>query len=150
MSEKELMKYIKARRLMQIATMSGKPWICTVYYAFDGKKLYFISSPNSRHCKDIRKNKHVACAITDSKQKVVGKKVGVQIEGTASQVAKDEEIKRALDLWNKANTGFEKFISMENIKSGKMNDRAYVIKPMKIKFFNENLYGPEGFKVFEL
>lgn len=130
--------------------MSGKPWICMVYYAFDGNNFYFISNPGTRHCRNIKNNRHVACAIADSSQKVTSKKTGVQINGIASQIKSDKEISRVFGLWNKANPGFEKFINIENVKNGKMNDRPYIIKPFQIKFFNERLYGPEGFEIFRM
>jgi len=81
--KRELIDYLQDHRLMQIATVKGeKPWICNVFYTVDNKlNLFFISKPTRRHCLEISKNKNVACAITDSHQKVTDKKKGLQIEG---------------------------------------------------------------------
>jgi len=149
MARKELMKYLKSHKLMQLATGTGKPTICTVYYATDGKfNLYFISNPKTRHCTNIRKNSSVACAVTDSDQTVTSRKSGMQIYGTASHLKTEKEIRKSLDLWNNANPGLEKFITFERMKDGRMTDRLYKIKIKEIKFFSEKLYGSEGFRTF--
>ena len=148
---KHVVEYIKSHRLMQLATSTKNPWICTVFYAIDEKlNIYFISNPKRQHCLDIRKNKNVACAITDSNQSVVSKKIGVQIQGVASQINSDKGMKHAFDIWNKANPGFEKVINIENVRNGIISDRPFVITPKKIKFFNERLYGPDAVRTFRL
>ena len=148
--KQKLLDFMKSKRLMQLATASEKPWICTVYYAIDDSfNLYFISEPTTRHCKDIKTNPNVAVAVTDSRQNVKDKKVGVQLQGTAFVVKDKNEMLHAVALWNKAMPGIESIITVENIESGKINSNVCTIKPKLIKFFNERLYGPEGVKVFE-
>ena len=145
----KLLEYLKSHKLMSLATFSSKPWISTVYYAVDNQmNLYFVSKPQTRHCKDIASNRHVACAIADSTQKVTSKKTGVQIQGVATPVNDTEKIKWALKMWNKAHSGVERIINLENMTKGVIKSRVYQIKPKLIKFFNEDLYGPEGFEIF--
>ncbi|MBI4226528.1 pyridoxamine 5'-phosphate oxidase family protein, partial [Candidatus Roizmanbacteria bacterium] len=82
----KLLNYLKSQHTMYLATYDGKPWTTTVFYAVDDDfNLYFISEPNTRHVKAIKKNKFVSCSIADSNQVVTDKKIGVQIEGIASE-----------------------------------------------------------------
>lgn len=147
----KLLKYLTSHRMMQIATCGKSPWICSVYYTINKDcTIYFISEPTTRHCKNIETNNHVAVAISDTTQMVTAKKIGVQIEGVASLVKDRKKLRTVIDLWNKTNPGFEKFINLENIDRNGIKGRFYKIKPTRIKFFNEALYGPEGFKIFTL
>ncbi len=111
--------------------------------------FYFISNPKTKHGRDIVTNKNIACAIADSHQRVKDNKKGVQIQGTASIVNNKIEIVNALISWNKANPGFEKIINFKNIQKKIMNDKIFKIEPKIIKFFNEELYGQEGYKIFK-
>ena len=65
--KKEFSKYLKSQRLMTLATCADKPWVATVYFAVDNDlNFYFVSSPKSKHCKDIEKNSKVAVNVADS------------------------------------------------------------------------------------
>lgn len=145
-----LLKYLKSQNLMTLATNDKKPWVASVYYVIDEDfNPYFLSEPDCKHCSDIKLNVYVAVGIADSSQKVTDKKVGVQMQGTAIQITDIEQIKQVLDAWNKANPGFENVINFENIEKGVIKSKVYRIKPKIIKFLNEELYGPEGFKIFK-
>lgn len=136
---------------MALATYSDNPWICSVYYVVDDTlQIYFITKPSSKHCQNIAKNPFVACAIAASDQKVTEKKAGVQLEGKASLVTDEKEVVKALALWNKINPGFEKIINRDNIKNGTIQSKVYKVVPTRVKFFNESLYGPEGYREFIL
>lgn len=148
--KKNLLKYLQSQNFMTLATMRGKPWVASTYYAVDDHfNLYFISQPDSRHCRELVKNPQVACAIADSHQKVTDKKKGLQIEGSVHEVIEEKEIKRALKLWNAKNPGFEKVINYQSMKTGKIKGKVYRISLSRTKFFNEELYGPEGYKIFD-
>jgi len=132
---------------MSISTCSDKPWICTVYYTIDDSfNLYFITEPETRHTHDIGKNSLVACSIADTHQKVTDKKIGVQISGRAKIIEQEEAIVRSLNLWNATNPGFEHIINLENMKKKAIKGKVFQITPTYIKFFNEELFGPEGFR----
>lgn len=69
MDIKELIQnYLGTTRMLQIATcVNLQPWVCTVYYAFDEKmNIYWISTLDRRHSKEIGINPNVACSITFS------------------------------------------------------------------------------------
>lgn len=145
-------EYLKTQHLMSLATVDkNKPFVCTVYFTTDSKlNFYFVSPPAAHHCNNLSKNNFVSCAIYDSGQKVSSKKVGLQFVGTAKVVTKIGEIKKALQLWNKANPGAEKYINWDNMMKKVITSKVYTIKPQEIKFFNEKLYGDKESKIFKL
>ena len=146
----KLHQYLQSQNLVSIATRNDKLWVSVVYYVVDDKlNLYFLSEPTTEHCQNILKNAEVACAIFNSNQKVTDKKVGVQLHGKASKVSNLAKIKWMLALWNKINPGFETIINLKNMQNKIIKGRIYKIEPITIKFFNEALYGSEGFEVFE-
>lgn len=135
---------------MFLATFDGKPWTSIVFYAVDNDfNLYFISEPTTRHSKAIQKNKYISCAISDSNQVTTDKKIGLQIEGIASEVKDTNKLKIILSMWHKKNPGFEDIINLPNMIKKIIKGRFYQIKPTLIKFFNEKLYGDEGTEIFK-
>lgn len=123
----------------------NNPTVCTVFYAVDNDlSLYFVSEPESGHVENIFVNSYVACAVSDSDQSVSDKKIGIQITGRAEKIAGIDSLRRALDLWNHANPGIESVINFKSITRKIISSAVFRIKPDKIKFFNEKLFGDEG------
>lgn len=150
--KQQILNFLKIQHLMSLATVNkNKPWACTVYFAVDEDlNLYFVSPPTSDHCRNLMKNKYVSCSIYDSSQKVNSKKEGLQLRGTVTVLRKVVDIKKALDLWNKANPGAENYISYENMQSKVITSKVYKITSQLFKYFNETLYGDKESKIFEL
>lgn len=145
-----LQEYLQSQNLMSLATCGPDMWISSVYYVVDDEfNLYFLSEPTTIHCQALKKNIEVSCAIANSRQKVTAKKIGVQIHGQASQVNSLQKMRWMLAMWNKINPGFEAVINLKNIQKRVINSKVYKIQPKLIKFFNEKLYGEEGFKLFK-
>ena len=71
---------------MTLATCAGDmPWAATVFYASEGFRLYFFSSPDSRHCQNLTTNDRVAVTIQeDYKDWRLIK--GIQLEGRVTTV----------------------------------------------------------------
>ena len=64
----------------------GAPWATTVYFAPDGFDLVFLSSPDSRHCRNLAGNP--ACAAAVSPETASWRDIrGLQMEGRAAPVA---------------------------------------------------------------
>ena len=146
----KLLNYLKSQHTMYLATYDGKPWTSTLFYAIDDEfNFYFISEPTTRHSKAIQKNKLVSCSIADSNQVVTDKKIGAQIEGIAFEVKNKNKLKIVVSMWHKKNPGFEDIINLPNMIKKIIKGRFYQINPTLIKFFNEKLYGSEGFEIFE-
>ena len=146
----KLLNYLKSQHTMYLATYDGKPWTSTLFYAIaDEFNFYFISEPTTRHSKAIQKNKLVSCSIADSNQVVTAKKIGAQIEGIAFEVKNKNKLKKVVSMWHKKNPGFEDIINLPNMIKKIIKGGFYQIKPTLIKFFNEKLYGSEGFEIFK-
>lgn len=147
----ELLKYLESQSVMSLSTFGDHAMLCTVYFTVDKDlNLYFISRPQTEHCRNIETNGSVACSIADARQKVTDKKIGVQIEGVATELPTIEKIGTALMFWSKANFAFEGIVTVDTIKKRMIESRAYKVTPKKIKFFNEELFGPEGVEVINL
>src|SRR3989344_2409026 len=149
--KRELIRFLNKNNLMTLATGAPKPWVCTVYFVTDSNlNFYFVSSPKSKHCRDIEKNRNVAVAIYDSHTKNSDKKAGIQMQGSASLVKSWKDTEKYLKMWNKKNPGKEKVITVENMKKPGFGARIYRITPTLIKFFNHMLFGKEGAREFIL
>lgn len=136
---------------MTLATYNQKPWVATVYYVTDKDlNLYFVSSPNSKHCQDIEKNKQVACAVYDSHTPNSELKIGIQLQGEASLVKGWDKTKVLLKMWHKAAPGAEEIVNVRNMKNKVITSRVYKIKPTLIKFFNQKLYKEKEGKTYKL
>jgi uncharacterized protein YhbP (UPF0306 family) len=149
-NKKILLEFLNSQHLMVLATSSDKPWSAIVYYAVDKQfNFYFLSEPTTEHCKIIAKNPFVACSVYNSSQKVTDKKIGVQLSGKAEKVQGIKTLKLAVTMWNKLNPGLKKFVNVKSITRNKIHSKFYKIEPIKIKFFNEELYGEEGFEIID-
>jgi uncharacterized protein YhbP (UPF0306 family) len=83
--------------VMTLATAGNDgPWAAAVFYANDGLKLYFLSAPSTRHAQHLAANPRVAATIQRDYDDWPGIR-GLQIEGTAREVAPQDEARvRAL------------------------------------------------------
>ena len=88
---KRLQHHLQNHHVATLATCGNdSPWAAAVFYANDGNTLFFLSSPNSRHCRDLLQNSNVAVTIQDNCTDWLKIK-GVQIEGIATEIFGDEE-----------------------------------------------------------
>ncbi len=106
MNDKEVLrqikKFIASKYQMVFATYGEHPWIATLYYSSDEDlNVYFLSNPETLHCKQIVENPHVALSIADSPQEPSSKKKGIQIYGISEQISDKQKIIHALSLWKK-------------------------------------------------
>lgn len=79
--KQQVLDYLASHNTMTLATCDGDvPWAATVFYASDDLRLYFFSSPESRHCQNLAANARVAVTIQeDYKDWRLIK--GIQLEG---------------------------------------------------------------------
>lgn len=75
--------YLAAHNVMTLATRSV--WAAAVFYANDGFTLYFVSSPNSRHARDLGEDPRVAAAIHEDYRDWRAIQ-GIQLSGTAGRL----------------------------------------------------------------
>lgn len=89
----EVQRYLRNHNVATLATGSGKDiWASAVFYVNDGYTLYFLSSPESRHCLNLAQNPYVALTIQEDYSDWTDIK-GVQMEGTVSEISGKEEEK---------------------------------------------------------
>ena len=131
-------KYLQAGRMMSVATVFGdQPWIFTAYYVSDENlNLYWISTPDTRHSKEIYKHKKVAAAIPIKFTDLTV--VGMQIEGDAILVEARDEIKRVIRLYTDKNNRGEKW--HEDFIAGKNEHELYRIKPRLFVLYDRETF----------
>lgn len=125
---------------MALATYGDHPWTCWVFYVVDKDfNLYFVSSPDTQHAKDILKNSNVGCAITDTMQDPLGELKGVQIWGTVSQVTLKEKLQIFFEMWKSTINQNESKLTYKNYADKVIGSQVYKVAPKKIKWFNKEL-----------
>lgn len=134
-------EYLKSHFQMVVSTYANYPWTATLYYSVDEEmNIYFLSNPETLHCKQIEKNPKVSVAIVDAPQKPSSLKKGLQIYGKAKRISGINKIKFALDLWRKALDVTSPLYTYEGMMKKAIKGRMYKITPVRIKFFNEALW----------
>jgi uncharacterized protein YhbP (UPF0306 family) len=78
--------YLGQHHVMTLATQgSDGPWAAALFYVRDGDDLIFVSSPSSRHCRDLALQPRCAATIQSEATDWRGIQ-GIQIEGAASEL----------------------------------------------------------------
>lgn len=81
------------------ADQSGSPWVTPVFFVADGTdRVLWVSSPDSRHSRNLAHNPEVAITVFDSNAPI-GKAEALYLEATASLV-NEADHPAALDLLN--------------------------------------------------
>ena len=93
--------YLAAHNVMTLATQSV--WAAAVFYANEGFDLYFVSSPASRHARDLAAEPRVAAAIHEDYRDWRAIQ-GIQLSGTVERLEGTER-DAALDCY-RAKFGF--------------------------------------------
>ncbi|HEU5294259.1 MAG TPA: pyridoxamine 5'-phosphate oxidase family protein [Burkholderiaceae bacterium] len=80
-------QYITSRHVMTLAAQgSDGPWAAAVFYASDGDDLIFVSSPASRHARQLALD--ARCAATIHSEVTDWRSIrGVQLEGSVDALA---------------------------------------------------------------
>jgi uncharacterized protein YhbP (UPF0306 family) len=139
MDPKKLIKeYLSQHRVMQLATsLNNQPWVCNVhYFSDDDYAIYWISTPERRHSKEINENPNVAITIkvhedTEDDPWVVG----LSAEGTARQLTTDETKAIGTQYLEKVSKAPS---LLEDILSGKNPHRFYKMTVTKFVLFDTN------------
>lgn len=93
-----VLDYLAGHNVLTLATSGpAGPWAAAVFYVNDGLRLYFLSSPRSRHAENLAADPRVAGAIQEDYRDWPQIK-GVQLEGRVG-LAADKELERARALY---------------------------------------------------
>ena len=83
-------RYVARHHVMTLATQGPDgPWASAVFYAEHGDALVFLSSPATRHCRNLAADARCSAAIhsdVDDWQLIQG----IQLEGRVDELAGDE------------------------------------------------------------
>ena len=83
------------------STKNGKPWTAPVLFVHDESfNIYFLSAVDALHSENILGNANVSISIFDSHQKIGSYVGGVQAEGKAGLVEKND-IERVIRIYHK-------------------------------------------------
>ena len=83
--------YLGGHHVMTLATQSQDgPWAAAVFYASDGCSLIFLSSPTSRHCRNLAQDARCAPTIQEDYRDWQQIK-GIQLEGRVSALDGEDE-----------------------------------------------------------
>jgi len=127
MSEAALKAIVDANQYMTLATADedGLPWASPVWFAsIDYRELFWVSSPEARHSRNLAVRPEVAIAIFDSRQPS-GTGQGVYISATAEQVP-ESEIERGLGV----------FSSVSEAKGAGTWNRSDVQAPARLRLYH--------------
>ncbi len=84
-------KFIAQNQTLTLATcQDGAPYCCSLFYAFDESEglMYFMSSRDSRHAREMLLNSHISGTILNGEQSVL-RLQGIQFSGEAYPVEKE-------------------------------------------------------------
>ncbi len=116
-------------------------WVCPVGFAYgENFDIYFVSSPNSRHMKNISADKRVSLAIYSTDQAATSSKRGVQLIGEAELLTDQKQIEDAYKVY------FAKFPVWDNtdVSYFKKKDCEWpfvMIKPKSLFYFDNGRFG---------
>jgi hypothetical protein len=95
----EVLACLGERYSLTLATSGPEgPWAAGLYFACDGLTLYFLSDPETRHCRNIAAEPRVAAAIHEDEKDWRAIR-GVQLEGTAGPVEGAAAVARAWEVY---------------------------------------------------
>lgn len=84
-------EYLTGHHVMTLATQGAEgPWAAAVFYASDGCSLIFLSSPRSRHCRNLALDARCAATIQEDYRDWARIK-GIQLEGRVRELDGEEE-----------------------------------------------------------
>jgi len=89
----KVQRYLREHHVMTLASFGDEgSWAAAMFYANDGFGIYFLSSPTTRHCRNLANDPRVSAAVHEDYADWREIK-GVQMEGMASVLAGEEEEK---------------------------------------------------------
>jgi uncharacterized protein YhbP (UPF0306 family) len=136
---------ILARRLLNASTLcaistvsaDGRAHINTAYFAFSASfDIVWLSAPEAHHSRNLRRRPSVAMAVYDSAQKWGGSDRGIQILGSARELA-GRSASEAARIYEK------RFRSYARDELSAY--RFYRLRPARLKLFHERELGGATF-----
>jgi nitroimidazol reductase NimA-like FMN-containing flavoprotein (pyridoxamine 5'-phosphate oxidase superfamily) len=125
---------------------SAGVWVSPVAFAYDKSlNMYFVSSPESHHMKNIAKDQRVSVAVYATKQSAEGSKVGVQLRGMA-KLLEGREIESAYKVYFGRLPEWED-TDISYFKTRDCEWRFVRIEPKDLYYFDNGRFGENRQKV---
>lgn len=144
-------EYLKTERLMTLATNGDHIWAANLYYVVDNDlNLYFLSKNAREHCQHIETDPFVAVGIADSSQPFAPGQKGIQLYGKAEKVNILSKLKIMTEMWNTviADTPTAEKLNPKSLLDGAASS-VYKINPVRIKYFNTELWPEDQIRVWK-
>lgn len=141
--KQQILAYLDNHNTMTLATCAGdSPWAATVFYASNDLRLYFFSSPESRHCQNLAGNPRVAVTVQED-YKDWREIKGIQLEGKVAPVEAVLEKAKAMTIYARKYPAIIKLFT--NPASGIfyqafLKVKFYCVTPEKL-FYIDNAQG---------
>lgn len=138
---KDLIKdYLKEAKMMQLATsVNDQPWVCNVWFAYDEDlNIYWFSSENRRHSKEVMNNQKVAAAIVLPLTPKDPPR-GLQLQGMAEVLTKQGDIDKAISVYK--GRIFDQETIDELMQDEEKPHKFYKITPTQFVLFDAVNFG---------
>lgn len=144
--------FLKNQQLMAIAcTDEGGPWIANVYYGIDARGIiYFISPQKNRHSEAILRDPYIAftvCWFDPSNHK---NRKAVQGLGVCRLAKNPTEIAVGVKLLYDKFPDLREILTVKWIMTNIWGSRVWVIEPSYMKYWDDELYGEDESREFNI
>ncbi len=144
---RSLFEILRSNVLCSIATVTqaGRAHINTAYFGYSDKpELYFLSYPDSAHCKNLLRNSSMAVTVFKSAQ-IWGKPDrGVQLFGTCHE-ATGRWVEKAESIYSRRFPGYAKWRDQIQKGEGAFRLKFYRFVPTEAKILDEKQFGAGTF-----
>jgi uncharacterized protein YhbP (UPF0306 family) len=144
---KSLLRILRNNVLCSIATVSAnqRAHINTAYFCYsDELELYFLSNPDSLHCRNLLSNSSTAVTIFSSAQKWGGPDRGIQLFGTGAP-ALGAQMVQAEELYRKRFKAYAQWKAGLGTEDVGRTYQFYRFIVRKIKILDEVEFGDSVF-----
>jgi len=127
----------------------GDLWIANVYFGIDDDfKIYFISSDQAKHSKQILNNPKIAFSIPWYDEANHKNRKAVQGLGMCRIADTEQEIQKGVALHNQNYPEFANRITVDWLKTNEYESHVWVIEPSYMKHWNDDVYGDDEYEEF--
>ena len=149
----ELLKFLKEQRVFALGTSDkdGVSWISNAFYSINGKgQIFFISDPKAKHSINIEQQKNVSFNMCWVDPKDMWHRKAIQGSGTCEQLSNPLTIGKCIVNHFKFFPTWKEWMSKKDMVEKLLETRPYLITPIYVKFWNDELYGEDGTREFKL
>jgi len=139
--EKIILNYMESHNTVSLATERDRiPHAATVFYINRGYKLFFLSSPSSRHGENMSNNPRVSATINEDYDSWMSIK-GIQLEGLVKEIGGILKNRQIAKAYVKKYPGVEDFLfspqNLDSVIAKRISKiRFYRLEPSRIYFLN--------------